>query len=86
MIRLTDLHINLPGFSVSGINLHIAPGEFFSLIGPTGAGKTLILECIAGLIKSSRGSILIGGRDITRLPPEKRRVGIVYQDHALFPT
>ena len=85
MIRLQDLSIQVPGFEVAPVSLRIAPGEFFALVGPTGAGKTLILECIAGLVSPSQGRILIGGRDITALPPEKRRVGIVYQDHALFP-
>jgi molybdate/tungstate transport system ATP-binding protein len=85
VIQLEDIHIQLPGFSVSSINLEVDRGGFFALIGPTGAGKTLILECIAGLIKPSRGRIMIGGREVTGLPPEKRRVGIVYQDHALFP-
>ena len=85
MIVLEDLSIRLPGFCVKGIDLRVAKGEFFAMMGPTGAGKTLILECIAGLVKASQGRITIGGRDVTRLPPEKRRTGIVYQDHALFP-
>jgi molybdate/tungstate transport system ATP-binding protein len=63
----------------------VAKGEFFSLIGPTGAGKTLILESIAGLFKIAEGRIHINGQDVTYMPPEKRGVGIVYQDHALFP-
>jgi len=54
-------------------------------MGPTGAGKTVLLEAIAGLIPLMNGNIYIGERDITRLPPEKRGISIVYQDYALFP-
>jgi molybdate/tungstate transport system ATP-binding protein len=63
----------------------VGKGEFFSLLGPAGAGKTLVLESIAGLMRISGGRIRVGDRDVTDLPPEKRGVSIVYQDHALFP-
>ncbi len=55
------------------------------LLGPTGAGKTVILEAIAGLVPVTRGRIIVHGQDITELSPEQRGVGIVYQDYALFP-
>jgi molybdate/tungstate transport system ATP-binding protein len=70
---------------LTDVNLHVAKGEFFALMGPTGSGKTLILESIAGLVKQQTGVVHIAGRDVTRLPPERRRVSLVYQDHALFP-
>jgi molybdate/tungstate transport system ATP-binding protein len=85
MIRLEKVRIDLPAFSVDDVDLSIDSGDFFTLLGPTGAGKTLLLEAIGGLVPITSGRILIGKRDITSLPPEKRRVGIVYQDHALFP-
>ena len=85
MIRIKDLSIQVAGFSLDDINLNILDGEFFALMGPTGAGKTLLLEAIAGLIKPRRGKIEIDGKDVTYLPPEKRKIGIVYQDYALFP-
>jgi molybdate/tungstate transport system ATP-binding protein len=85
MIEVEDLNIRLPGFSVTGVNLLIRTGEFFALIGPTGAGKTLILEAIGGIVPVTGGRIRIDARDVTRLPPERRNVGIVYQDCALFP-
>ncbi|MBI9083322.1 MAG: ABC transporter ATP-binding protein [Desulfobacterales bacterium] len=85
MIRLENLTVRLPAFSLKEITLDIAPGEFFCLLGPTGSGKTLILESIAGLMPVAQGTITIKGRDVTRLPPEKRGVSIVYQDSALFP-
>ena len=85
MIHVQGLCINLSGFSVRGVDLDIQPGEFFTLIGPTGSGKTLVLESIAGLVPISAGRIVINGLDVTNLPPEKRAVSLVYQDHSLFP-
>lgn len=85
MIRLSNLHMSLPGFTLSDINLHVQAGEFFALMGTTGSGKTLVLETIAGLTRLDSGTVTIGGRDITKLPPEDRNVSLVYQDHALFP-
>ena len=85
MIRVEDLNIRLPGFNLTDINLGVAENEFFILMGPTGAGKTLLLEAIAGLVPVKSGKIIIGERDITKLPPERRGVSIVYQDYALFP-
>jgi len=85
MIEVENLSVRFTGFALDDICLTVEKGAFFSLLGPTGAGKTLILESIAGLVQPCAGRILIGGRDITRLAPEKRGVGIVYQDHALFP-
>lgn len=55
------------------------------ILGPTGAGKSVFLELIAGIIRPDRGEIRINGRDITALPPEKRNIGFVPQDYALFP-
>jgi molybdate/tungstate transport system ATP-binding protein len=85
MIQIEDLETRLSGFNLHEINLSIEEGEFFILMGPTGAGKTVLLEALAGLIPVKNGKILIGGKDVTRLPPEKRGIGIVYQDYALFP-
>lgn len=85
MIRIEGLETNLKGFNIRGINLSIKEGEFFILMGPTGAGKTVLLEAMAGLVPVKNGRILIGGKDVTRLPPEKRGIVIVYQDHVLFP-
>jgi putative spermidine/putrescine transport system ATP-binding protein len=70
---------------VKDVSLEIAQGEFVSLLGPSGCGKTTILRMVAGLIEPSDGVITVGGRDITRLPPNKRNVGLVFQSYALFP-
>jgi len=85
MIRIEDLTVRLPGFLLDRVDLEVAEGEFFTILGPTGAGKTLILESVAGLMRVDGGRISVGGRDVTRLPPERRGIGIVYQDQALFP-
>ena len=85
MIRVDKLCIDLPGFSIRSVDLSIEKGEFFTLLGPTGAGKTLVLEAISGLAPVTSGRILVEGREVTRIPPEHRGIGIVYQDYALFP-
>lgn len=85
MIAVEHLTVRFPAFCLQSIDLAVASGEFFILIGPTGAGKTVVLESILGITSPSAGRIVIDGRDVTRLPPERRGVGIVYQDQALFP-
>jgi molybdate/tungstate transport system ATP-binding protein len=85
MIYIKELSLRLPRFALKHINMRVKPGEFFALLGPTGAGKTLVLESVAGLLPVTDGSIHVNGCDVTLLPPEKRGIGIVYQDSALFP-
>jgi len=85
MIVIENLCVKLPGFSLSDINLRIKKNDFFVLLGPSGAGKTVLLEAIAGLVKTAAGTIRVNDRDISRLAPEKRGIGIVYQDCCLFP-
>jgi len=85
MIKIENLNIHLGEFNLYDINLNIEENEFFILMGPTGAGKTVLLEAIAGLIPTKSGTIYVRNKNITKLPPEKRGIGIVYQDHSLFP-
>ncbi len=85
MILLENVSISLGDFSLKSVNLEIPSGEYFSILGPTGAGKTVILELIAGLYRPDKGNILINNEDVDKVPPEKRGVGFVYQDYALFP-
>ncbi len=71
--------------AVDELNLSVHGGEFFSLLGPSGSGKTTSLRLIAGFELPDSGSILIGGRDVSRVPPYERNVNTVFQDYALFP-
>lgn len=84
-LRVEDMHIDLGNFSLKGVSLEFERGEYLSVMGPTGAGKTILLECIIGFYRPARGRVFLDGRDITDDPPEKRRIGIVYQDYALLP-
>jgi ABC-type Fe3+/spermidine/putrescine transport system ATPase subunit len=67
------------------VSVHIRPGAFFTLLGSSGSGKTTLLRIIGGLIEPDQGRILVDGRDITRVPPEQRDIGFVFQNYALFP-
>ena len=69
----------------SSVSLSVADGEFVSLLGPSGCGKTTVLRMIAGLIEPSSGTVRIDDADVTRLPTNRRNVGLVFQSYALFP-
>ena len=66
------------------VSLTVADGELLVLVGPSGCGKSTLLRSIAGLEPSTTGNLELGGVDISHLPPERRRIGLVFQDHALF--
>ena len=69
---------------LSGINFQVENGEFLSILGPSGCGKTTILRILIGLLKPTKGKILMEDRDITNLPSSQRNMGIVFQNYALF--
>ena len=71
--------------AVSDISLEIRQGELFTLLGPSGCGKTTLLRLLAGFLHPDSGRILMDGRDITGLPAERRSMGVVFQNYALFP-
>lgn len=71
--------------TLDNISLTIKKGEFFSILGPSGCGKTTLLRILAGFEQPDSGSILLDGKDITSLPPNKRPVNTVFQNYALFP-
>jgi len=85
MIAVKNLCVDLGDFQLQDINLMVDEGEYFIVLGPTGAGKTVLLESIAGLYPVKSGQIWLRGKVVTRLEPEKRNISIVYQDHVLFP-
>ena len=85
MIEIKNLSVHLGNFSLSNLNLSIGDREYFVVLGPTGAGKTILIECLAGLHRLMKGEILIDGNSITTFPPERRKMGYVPQDFALFP-
>lgn len=74
-----------PGFALSDINLEVAEGEYFVLLGPTGSGKTLFLDTLMGFYMPDEGRLSYRGQDITNLPPESRGIGYVPQSDTLFP-
>jgi len=71
--------------AVDDLSLDIAEGEFFSMLGPSGCGKTTTLRMVGGFEEPTRGTIYLGGRDVTDLPPYRRDVNTVFQSYALFP-
>ncbi len=85
MMTLEDITYSIGDFSIKNVSLTVKKNEYFVLLGPTGAGKTILLELIAGFRIPQAGRIILYGRDVTFNPPEKRNVGFVYQDYALFP-
>ncbi len=70
---------------LKNINFEIEKGKFYTLLGPSGCGKTTILRIIAGFTDVSNGKVTLNGEDVTKLPPNKRKVNTVFQDYALFP-
>jgi len=85
MIALEKVSQEFGDFSLKNVTFSVDDGEYFVILGPTGAGKTLILETIAGFYTPREGRILLSGEDITHTPSERRNMGFVYQDYALFP-
>jgi len=85
MIRIEGLRVRAGGFRLAIDELTIAPGEYLMVLGPTASGKTMLLEAVAGLRRLEAGRVWFGSTEVTEEPPERRRVGLVYQDYALFP-
>ena len=71
--------------AVDHVSLTVEPGEFLTLLGSSGSGKSTLLNIIAGFISADSGRVAVGGRDLTRVPPHKRDLGMVFQHYALFP-
>lgn len=85
MLDIRGLSLTLGEFSLDGVDMVVGDGEYFIVLGPTGAGKTILLETIAGIYTPKTGTIILDGREITRTDPKDRGIGMVYQDFMLFP-
>lgn len=85
MLEINAISIRFDGFSLEDVSLVIEPGDYLALLGVSGAGKTVLLEVLAGLVKPARGQIIWKGQDITRSRIQHRPIGLVYQDLSLFP-
>ena len=71
--------------ALNSLDLDVAQGELVALLGPSGCGKTTALRIIAGLDRPDEGAVLVGGQDVSHLPPNKRNMGMVFQSYSLFP-
>ena len=86
-LEIKDLNKNFEGsksLALENITFDVYDGEFLSILGPSGCGKTTLLRILVGLEQPTSGTILMHGEDITNLPPSKRKMGIVFQNYALF--
>jgi len=85
-VRLESVNLSYgPHRVLKDVNIEVRPGEFFAFLGPSGCGKTTLLRLVAGFNEADSGRVLIGGGDVSRLPPWKRDVGLVFQSYALWP-
>lgn len=85
MLKISELFVRVGDFELRNVNIDIADGEYFVILGASGAGKTLLLETIAGRYRLSAGCIELDGQDVSALLPEQRNIGFVYQNYELFP-
>ena len=85
MLELRGVSKSYGDFAVTDLDLRVERQGYFVLLGPSGVGKTVLLEMVTGLIRPDAGRVLWDGEDITSAPPEARRFAMVYQDYALFP-
>lgn len=85
VLHVESVTKTLGDFSLHDISFDVKEGEYFAILGPTGAGKTIVLETIAGIYTPDTGQICWDGEDITHAEPRERNIGVVYQDYMLFP-
>lgn len=85
MLKIENLSLNINKFRLENINLNISKNEYHIILGPTGSGKTVFLETLAGRYKGVKGNIFYNNINLNTLPPEMREIGFVYQNFELFP-
>ena len=87
MVKFENIEIKYGDFvAIENLNLDIKEGEFFTFLGPSGCGKTTSLRALVGFLSPTKGKVYVGDKDVTKLPVEKRNIGMVFQSYALFPT
>jgi molybdopterin-binding protein len=84
MLELRNISKQFPDFCLKDVSFSVEQGDYFILLGESGAGKSMVLETIAGLVQPDSGSLLLDGSDITRQKIQNRKIGLVFQDHAVF--
>ncbi len=84
MLEIRDLWLSLEGFTLSIERLTVERGERVVILGPSGVGKSLLIKTVVGALRPKRGKVIIDGKDVTNLPPEKREIGYVPQNYAIF--
>ena len=85
MLEIRNIIKNYPDFKLDDISFQVNDGDYFAILGPSGAGKTQILEILAGLVEPDEGGIYIDDKEITEMKIQRRPFGLVFQDHAIFP-
>jgi molybdopterin-binding protein len=85
MLEVRNISYKTGDFSLKAVSFTVSKGDYFILLGESGAGKSMLLETVAGLIQPDNGSIVLEGKDITRQKIQNRKIGLVFQDHAVFP-
>lgn len=85
MVKLNNIHYKADDFTLGPVSMELETGGYFAVFGPSGSGKSMLLEIIAGLRTPAGGEIIIDNSDYTFVPARKRPVGMLFQDYALFP-
>lgn len=85
MIRVNNLTVQVKNFKINKINFIVEDGEIFAILGKTGAGKSMLLESIAGFYRTETGGAYLDNTNVRDICPELRQIGFVYQDYGLFP-
>ncbi|MDP3453280.1 MAG: ATP-binding cassette domain-containing protein [Bacteroidales bacterium] len=85
MLKIENLRYTIGTFTLGPLNLSMERGEYLALFGPSGSGKSLLLELISGIRRADEGSLTISGKEVSDTPPHKRDVAMLFQDYALFP-